>query len=229
MLRAQLVGTATLLVIIDYGMPQVTVTCHTASGQLALQSWQVDPAAQTTHLRGSITCSLGASRLVLTAAPATASGLAVVRQAPRWLVALSSTVMTTAAAEAGITLLSTPAGLQPPSDRVRGGCLASVATPTAQSGAGAGYRLHPAAADSAMHTGALNPAAPRDERTRVPAALGAYMAVGGGSGQAASAEAWACVDTGASLVDTSRVNTYRCSCCTTQVTCLSLAGCELSQ
>ena len=40
-------------------------------------------------------------------------------------------------------------------------------------GAAAGYGAHPAAADAALHTGAVNPAAPADGRTRVPAALDA--------------------------------------------------------
>ena len=41
-----------------------------------------------------------------------------------------------------------------------------------------GYEVHPAAADAALHCGAVDPAAPRDGRTRVPAALGA-LHVGG--------------------------------------------------
>jgi Polyketide synthase dehydratase len=41
-----------------------------------------------------------------------------------------------------------------------------------------GYGVHPAAADAALHCGAVDPAAPRDGRTRVPAALGALHAGG---------------------------------------------------
>jgi hypothetical protein len=39
--------------------------------------------------------------------------------------------------------------------------------------AACGYGVHPAAADAALHCGAVDPAAPRDGRTRVPAALDA--------------------------------------------------------
>lgn len=39
--------------------------------------------------------------------------------------------------------------------------------------AAVGYGVHPAAADATLHCGAIDPAAPRDGRTRVPAALGA--------------------------------------------------------
>ncbi len=208
--------------MISEAMPQVTVTCRTATGQHLLQSRQSDVTAQTTHLRGSIACSLAASRLALTAETFATSSSAVVWRAPIWLVALVSGAMTTAGAEVGMALLSAPAGSQPASDTMHGGCLAGVDTSTAQSEPGTGYRLHPAAADSAIHTGALNPAAPRDGLTRVPAALGAYLADGSCSEQGANAEPWACVDSRASLIDTSRVNTYRCSCCTVSCSLLPL-------
>ena len=203
---------------------QVAVTCQTATGQLLLQSRHADAAAQTTHLRGSITCSTAAGRRALTAPPTASSSLAVVRRAPLWLVALT----TAGAKAAGSALLPTPAGTRPASDAVHGGCLAGVDTAAAQSGAGTGYRLHPAAADGAMHTGALNPAAPRDGLTRVPAALRAYNAAGSCSGQYASA--WACVDSGTSLADTSRVNTYRCcSCCRLYCIYSPLRTCSVAQ
>ncbi len=35
--------------------------------------------------------------------------------------------------------------------------------------------MHPAAADCALHTGAVNPSAPQDGATRVPAALAALL------------------------------------------------------
>lgn len=153
--------------------------------------------------------------------PSAAQGGVAVASSAGWLVKLTSRYTTAAAPGAEKALPPAQAGTQQHCSAARSGCLAGVDISAAHSGAGTGYRLHPAAADSAMHTGALNPAAPRDGFTRVPAALGAYMAAGSCSGQEASSEAWACVDTGASLVATSRLNTYRCSCCT--VSCYSTA------
>lgn len=51
------------------------------------------------------------------------------------------------------------------------GVTAGIAASTQHSGCG--YGMHPAAADSMLHTGAVNPAAPQDGKTRVPALLDA--------------------------------------------------------
>ena len=44
--------------------------------------------------------------------------------------------------------------------------------------------MHPAAADCALHTGAVNPGAPQDGATRVPAALAALLVPSGSEDQA---------------------------------------------
>lgn len=190
---------------------QVTVRCDTTIGQVALQSRLADMSTQTTHLRGSITGSLAVEHPVLAEQPSPVSRVPAVTPAMAWLMAAASNSVRTSAAAPphAVEPLNGAAGSQQTPGAARGGCLAAVDTPAAQSGAGSGYRLHPAIADSAMHTGALRPAAPRDGLTRVPVALGAYTAGGSCSARSADAEAWASADTGAALVDKSRVNTYR--------------------
>ena len=189
-------------------MLQVALSCDNLSGHVVLRSKLSDTAVQTTHLRGSITCSLAMGPVALAAPPSSISPLPRVVLACAWRMALTSRAATTAADRAQTTLLADGEGRQQQPGTASGGCLAALDTVTAQSGATTEYRTHPALADSAMHTGALNPAAPQDGLTRVPAALGAYTAASNDAG-ALRAEHWASVDSGATQPAKSMVNTYR--------------------
>ena len=102
-------------------------------------------------------------------------------------------------------------GFSNSSASVTGGAMAYIGL---ESHVGPGYQLHPAVADSAMHTGALNPASPPDGLTRVPAALAVYLvdpALCGGQMQRCGGM-WAGVDTGSCMQDGSCINAYRCMC-----------------
>lgn len=77
-----------------------------------------------------------------------------------------------------------------------------------------GYQIHPAVSDSAMHTGAINPAGPLKGLTRYPVAVDAFIAAPGvSSGQMQQAGgAWAGANTGLVTNDGSTINSFRCSC-----------------
>lgn len=134
---------------------QLEACCHgPAANSIRLFSApQSAAAAWTEHLRGSA-CLLqrhaGTSRSPAVGGPAAASAAAR-------LAAVSS-----ASADPARQL---PAG--------SAGVTARLALRVCQGGAETGYRMHPAATDAALHAGAVNPAAPRDGRVRIPAALDA--------------------------------------------------------
>lgn len=127
-----------------------------AAGSIRLLSSGSAAAAWTEHLRAS-TCLLQ---------PPPAAGQ------PHVAGTGAGSVVSSAAGRLAMTFAASTAPHQQQQPKTEGGLAGVTARIALGSLAGGiGYRVHPAAADAALHTGAVNPAAPRDGRTRVPAAL----------------------------------------------------------